>query len=79
MEALHNYSTSHLKSPVSAAPPTVRVGMGREGPPPAPPRERKQKRVRPAVKPRTPLFAGQPLKIAAFTCIFVLAVLFFPR
>ena len=78
VEALNNYSTSHLKSPVSAAPPTVRVGRDTAGPPPAP-RDRAQKRDRPALGPRKPLFAGQPLKIAAFTCVFVLAVLFFPR
>ena len=79
VDALNNYSTSHLRSPVSAAPPTVRVGRDREGPYPAPHGERTQTRVRPALKPRAPLFAGQPLKIAAFTCVFVLAVLFFPR
>ena len=72
VEALNNYSTYHLKAPVSAAPPTVRVGREGEGPP----RERTRAGIRPVPKPRSSLFAGQPLKIAAFAFIFVLAVLF---
>ncbi len=78
VDALNNYSTSHLRSPVSATPPTVRVGRGGEIPPPAP-RGKTPARARVASKPRASFFAGQPLKIAAFAFVFVLAVLFFPR
>jgi len=78
VDALNNYSTYHLKSPVTASPPTVRVARGTAGPA-AVPRDRTEPRIRPVPRPRTPFFAGQPFKIAAFAFIFVLAVLFFPR
>jgi len=71
VDALNNYSTAHLKIPVSAAPPTLRAARG-EAVLPRPP-------VRARSAPYTPLLAGQPLKVAALAFFTVLAVLFFPR
>jgi hypothetical protein len=79
VDTLNNYSTYHLRSPIPAAPPTVRVGREGEGPPPAPQERFRRGSIRPVSKPRSPLFAGQPFKIAAFALVLVLAVLFFPR
>ncbi len=79
VDALNNYSTYHLKSPVSAAPPTVRVARepGAPGPVPAP--YRPATRLRPAPRSRNPIFAGQPLKVAVLSFAVLLAVLFFPK
>src|SRR5262249_40372109 len=77
LDSLNNYSSFHLKSPISAAAPTLKVGRDAAGPQPVP-RDRSRSALRP-VKHRLPLFAGQPLKIAAVCLIAMMAGLFFPR
>jgi predicted Ser/Thr protein kinase len=78
LDALNNYSSFHLKSPISATAPTLKVGRDAAGPQPVP-RDRPRPALRPVVRPRSPLFAGQPVKIAAVCLIAMMAVLFFPR
>jgi hypothetical protein len=78
IEALNNYSTYHLRRPVSAAPPTVRAPRPVSVPGSTPRRER-ARREPDQVEAPPRLFAGQPFKVAAFAMASVLALLLFPR
>ncbi len=77
-DALSNYSTYHLKRPVSTGAPTLRVGR-EEGPTVLRPRDRARAYPRSVPAPSIPLFAGQPLKIAACVLLAIAGLVMFPR
>lgn len=78
LEAVNNYSSSHLRSPLTNAPPTVRAvreaAVLRPGA-----SERARTRPRAVERPATPLFAGQPFKMVALGLVMLAALLAFPR
>jgi hypothetical protein len=79
-DALTNYSTYHLKRPLSTGAATLRVG--REKNRPTPPRrlESRERILAPArAAAEAPMFAGQPFKVAAFIFVVVMALILFPR
>ncbi|HEU5180548.1 MAG TPA: serine/threonine-protein kinase [Candidatus Polarisedimenticolia bacterium] len=78
-EALSNYSTYHFKRPVSTAAPTLRVGREESGPTVLRPRDRSRAYPRSVPAPSFPLFAGQPLKIAACVLLAMVGLVLFPR
>src|SRR4030095_3637994 len=60
--------------------PTLRVGRQQELPTPAlRPRERSRAYPRGIPSSSTPMFAGQPFKVAAFIFIVILGLIVFPR
>jgi predicted Ser/Thr protein kinase len=75
IDALNSYSTHHLRSPLSTAAPTLRVGREGAGPRTVP----RDSRGRSLAGARAPIFAGQPVKVAAVAFLCLLAVLIFPR
>jgi len=78
-EALTNYSSFHLKRPPAPGAPTLRVGR-QEAPTPAlRPRERARAYPRGVPSNSTPMFAGQPFKVAVFIFIVILGLIVFPR
>src|SRR6185436_17116929 len=78
-EALTNYSSFHLKRPPAPGAPTLRVGR-QEAPTPAlRPRERARTYPRGVPSNSTPMFAGQPFKVAVFIFIVILGLIVFPR
>jgi eukaryotic-like serine/threonine-protein kinase len=79
-DALSNYSTHHLKRPVAPGAATQRVGGRQESPTAAlRPRERARTYPRGVPSTATPMFAGQPFKVAAFIFIVILGLVLFPR
>ena len=78
-DALSNYSTYQLKRPMLAGTTTLRVGR-QEAPTPAlRPRELARTYPRGVPSTSTPMFAGQPFKVAAFIFIVILGLVLFPR
>ena len=80
-DALGNYSTFHLKRPVSFASPTLRMGGEENGSLAPSPRARRKTRPAPRSGPRPspPVFAGQPFKVGAFILLVLVGLLIFPR
>jgi serine/threonine-protein kinase len=78
-DALSNYSTYHLKRPVSVGSPTLKVGREEAGSGVLRPRERARSYPRSAPATSFPLFAGQPLKVAACILLAVAGLVIFPR
>jgi predicted Ser/Thr protein kinase len=78
-EALSNYSTTHLKRPVAPGAPTLRVGRQERPTPALRPIERARTYPRGVPSIATPMFAGQPFKVAAFIFIVILGLILFPR
>jgi len=77
-DALSNYSTYHLKRPISAGSATLRVGRDKSRPLPARPESRGGLHTA-AAAGEAPMFAGQPFKVAAFVFIVVMGLILFPR
>jgi len=78
-EALNSYSTYHLKRPVLGVNSTLRMGREESSSLPVRPRERERSYPRAVPTPSVPVFAGQPVKVAAFAVLVILALLMFPR
>lgn len=78
-DALSNYSTYHLKRPVTTGAPTLRVGREESGPTVLRPRERSRAYPRSVPARSFPLFAGQPLKVAACVLLAIAGLVMFPR
>ncbi|MCI0659343.1 MAG: serine/threonine protein kinase, partial [Acidobacteria bacterium] len=78
-DALSNYSSTHLKRPVAPGAPTIRVGRQERPTPALRPIERARTYPRGIPSISTPMFAGQPFKVAAFIFIVILGLILFPR
>ncbi|MCI0568670.1 MAG: serine/threonine protein kinase, partial [Acidobacteria bacterium] len=74
-DALSNYSSTHLKRPVAPGAPTIRVGRQERPTAALRPIERARTYPRGIPSISTPMFAGQPFKVAAFIFIVILGLI----